>query len=97
MKTFKSKTTEKKFGQWLNSFPESWHPYDYERFHEFVTALLIDDDYISESELRNAIIELKEWKDKDFIDEFVESVTMKIDDLRLFFDHLKKIKIINAT
>jgi len=97
MKTFKSKSSEKKFSQWLNLFPESWHPNDYERFHDFVSDLFNYNDFITESELRTAISELKEWKDKDFINHFVEEVTTKLDELSLFYVYLKERKIINAT
>ncbi len=97
MKTFKSKTTEKKFLQWFNSFPESWHPNDYERFHSFITELFDNNDFITESELRIAISELKEWKDKDLIDEFIEEVTSKIDEISLYYEYLKERKRINIT
>jgi hypothetical protein len=97
MKHFKSKTTEEKFKKWLNAFPESWHPNDYERFYDFVTSLSLSNDYITDSELRNAIEELKTWTDTKFINDFIDIVNTKIDELTSYFDYLNKKRIVNAT
>ena len=97
MKKFKSKTTEEKFKRWINAHPESWHPYDYERFHDFITSLFLENEHISESELRNSVLESKEWKNEEFINEFVNEVTTKISELRSFFDYLNEKNRINAT
>lgn len=92
MKSFKSKITEEKFNRWFNLFPESCHPNDVERFHDFLVSLFNDNDNFTEAELKLAISELKEWKNEEFIEEFVEIVITKIDTLKGFFDYLNENK-----
>jgi len=94
MKKFQSSDTLIKFNIWFRRHPESWHPLDIGRFYDFLTALFYESDYISESELRDAIDKEKEWKDKEFINEFIEIAMFKIDELRSYFDYLKSNNVI---
>lgn len=97
MKTFNSKKTEEKFRIWLNVHPESWHPLDYERFHDFVLEMLQNKDFVTDVEISEAISELKEWQSEEYKAEFIEKVQIKIDELELFFAFLKDKGLINAT
>lgn len=90
MKNFKSKLTKEKFKKWLNAHPESWHPLDYERFHDFINELFLNKDSISGIELKEAIHELKKWENEKSIDDFIEKTQKIINELQLFYGYLKR-------
>lgn len=90
MKIFNSDKTEKLFRAWLNSYPETTHAFDTERFHNFVYELFKSDDYISEQDLKNAVLELKSWENEKKINDFVEEKTNKINELQMFYNFLKE-------
>ncbi len=94
MKKFNSKETENKFTSWINQHPESYHSLDIERFYSFVLSLLKNDDYLTDTELRKYIFEMKGWKNNTFIDEFVDRTMNDINDLKSFYDFLNKKGII---
>jgi len=91
MKEFKSKETEEKLLKWINAHPDSWGGYEYECFYDFVYTMIKNNDFITKIELAEYIIDNKEWKDQEFIDEFLEYTTDKIIELRNFFDYLLKL------
>jgi hypothetical protein len=89
MKKFKSQKTENSFKSWIKSQPESWHPYDTERFNIFVISLFLDNDSLTETQLKDLISNFAEWENEEFINEFVDRIIGKISDLRSFYDQLK--------
>lgn len=97
MKKFKTQKTEDYFKTWINAFPESWHPLDHLRFYDFLTSLFLDEDFLSESDLKDLIYKYKNWENEKFIDEFVEQVGSKISELKGFFEYLSNKKMIIAT
>lgn len=88
MKEFKSKETNQKLLRWINAHPKSWHRRDYERFYEFVYELLKNKESITKTELAEVVIDNKDWKTQEHIDNFLEDATNKIDELKSFYDYL---------
>ena len=98
MKVFKSSETEVKLIKWLNTNIESWSGYEFKCFYDFVYTMLINkEEIITKTELAVYVINHKEWKDQEFIDEFLEITTDKINEISNFFEYLlelNRIKIL---
>ena len=98
MEVFKSKETEVKLIKWLHTNIESWSGYESECFYDFVyTMLKNNEEIITKTELAVYVINHKEWKDQEFIDEFLEIATDKINVISNFFEYnleLNRIKVL---
>lgn len=70
-KPFKNEQTNLLFHRWISNCPEIHHPYDRERFYDFVYSLLENREGLSETILTDSVNAEKNWT-KEFVTEFVD-------------------------
>lgn len=74
--------TKKKLESWLCNYPESEHPLDMERFYEFVSSIIINEDSLCEfgkEDLVNYLNDCQPKWNKHFKNEFADEWTLKIE------------------
>ncbi len=90
-KPFKKEQTNQLFYVWLRNSPESYHPYDMERFYDFIYNLLESREELSEEILTNSVKAEKSWT-PEFVTEFVNSFFDRYLEIREFWGFLKEKK-----
>ena len=86
-KPFKNEQTNLFFQRWINNYPESHHPYDRERFYDFVYSLLENREELSETILTDSVKAEKNWK-PEFVTEFVDLFLDKYFLLKEFWEFM---------
>ena len=87
--------TKQALSLWINgAAPESAHPCDMNRFHNFVYECLINGENIDTDELADTISENLTWNDEK-IRKFSEGTVIHIKKIMEFIDFLKSKKQIN--
>lgn len=84
MKTFNDPILQQKFTTYIGAYPESEHPLDMERLHDFVHQMTIHGEDISYEELLESLREEHPHWDRRFLNNFAKKTAALIDELQCF-------------
>ncbi|MDE6009011.1 MAG: hypothetical protein K2G90_07360 [Muribaculaceae bacterium] len=80
---------KEKLRRWLSQFPETTHQLDSERLYDLVIALEDTDSSIEDEDIREMLKDLKPKWTEDFIEDFIHSKQLLIEELRFFLRHYR--------